>query len=159
MRPRVSLLLLISILLAFTSAAHATWPPNGAPVSTGSGNQFLMSIVSDDAAGAIIVWEDTRSGGTDLYAQRVDASGAPLWAANGIPLCTAVGGQFTVAMIPDGSGGAIVAWLDYRSGLQDIYAQRVNAAGVTQWAANGVPVCTATGAQALSSSRSWFRTV
>src|SRR5207237_4867603 len=45
----------------------------------------------------------------------------------------------------DGSGGAVVVWSDQRVGganPQDVYAQRVNAAGLPQWTANGVPVCT-----------------
>jgi len=39
----------------------------------------------------------------------------------------------------DGAVGAIVTWLDYRSGDYGIYAQRVNASGAIQWSANGVP--------------------
>ena len=33
---------------------------------------------------------------------------------------------------------------DQRSGVYDIYARRVNSAGVAQWTANGVAICTAT---------------
>jgi hypothetical protein len=47
----------------------------------------------------------------------------------------------------DGSGGAIVVWTDMRGADADVYAQRLNAAGVPQWAANGVALCTAVGAQ------------
>ncbi len=40
------------------------------------------------------------------------------------------GPQDAVAMIPDGSGGAILAWDDQRSGLSyDIYAQRIDSLG------------------------------
>ena len=47
-------------------------------------------------------------------------------------------------MTSDGSGGAIIAWgdeRDYQGG--DIYAQRVNASGVHQWAPNGTAISTA----------------
>ena len=56
--------------------------------------------------------------------------------------------QTTPAMISDGHGGAIVAWYDNRDGsASDIYAQRLNAAGVAQWNSNGVALCTAGGWQ------------
>jgi hypothetical protein len=44
----------------------------------------------------------------------------------------------------DGAGGAIIAWSDERGTLDDIYAQRMNAAGVAQWTTDGVAVCAIT---------------
>ncbi|HEY3216017.1 MAG TPA: FlgD immunoglobulin-like domain containing protein [Candidatus Eisenbacteria bacterium] len=44
----------------------------------------------------------------------------------------------------DGKGGAFVAWRDQRDSAStgyDIYAQRIDGAGVAQWTPNGVPVC------------------
>jgi len=52
---------------------------------------------------------------------------------NGIPVCTANNDQVTPAIVPDGSGGSIIAWQDCRSGNYDIYAQRANADGVVLW--------------------------
>ena len=53
----------------------------------------LLSVpeFTDGAGGAIIVWADERWGtaDVDIYAQRIDGSGSPLWAANGAPVCTA----------------------------------------------------------------------
>jgi hypothetical protein len=45
------------------------------------------------------------------------------------------------------SGGAIVTWQDDRTASLDIYAQRISATGTAQWTADGVALCTATGAQ------------
>lgn len=56
---------------------------------------------------------------------------AAQWFPNGVPICTAAGSQGSrgnLVIIADGSGGAIVAWEDHRSG-DDIYAQRVYADG------------------------------
>ena len=52
-------------------------------------------------------------------------------------------------MTTDGNGGVIITWEDCRAGsaIRDIYAQRVNATGIVQWTANGVPVCTAANSQ------------
>ncbi len=64
-------------------------------------------------------------------------------------LCTAVNQQVFARMAPNGSGGAVVAWMDTRSGglNYDIYAQRINSTGTVQWAANGQALCTATNGQ------------
>src|SRR5258706_13634257 len=65
------------------------------------------------------------------------------WRLNGEGLCTAGSYQFQPQMVADGAGGAIVTWLDLRgdSGLDEswqIYAQRVDVAGVLQWGSAGV---------------------
>jgi hypothetical protein len=40
-------------------------------VCTASGNQLLPTTVSDAAGGAIVTWNDSRVGNSDIYAQRV----------------------------------------------------------------------------------------
>ncbi len=69
------------------------------------------------------------------------------WMPNGVPLCTAYGGQGQSRIASDGAGGAIVVWSDerdYASSGYDFYAQRVMADGMLApgWQADGVPVCT-----------------
>jgi hypothetical protein len=122
------------------------WTANGVAICTASYDQEYHDIASDGSGGAIITWEDERSGGTysDIYAQWVDSSGVPQWTNNGVAVSTAFDDQWDPVIVSDGAGGAIITWWDYRSGTNfDIYAQRVNPAGTPQWAANGVTVCTA----------------
>src|SRR5262249_27048992 len=115
---------------------------------TAANDQLYPTIISDGAGGAIVTWEDARSGSNDIYVQRVNAAGVPQWTANGVGICTATDTQDLPTIASDGAGGAIITWSDFRSGTnRDIYAQRVNAAGAPQWTANGVAVCTATGSQ------------
>lgn len=65
-----------------------------------------------------------------------------------VAVCTATGSQSNFQAVSDGAGGAIVAWVDARAGANtDIYAQRVSAAGVPVWTANGVAVCALAGVQ------------
>lgn len=123
------------------------WSSAGVPLCTATGEQTISSIVPDAAGGAIVVWQDRRSGAGDVYSQRVDATGATQWTANGAPLCTVAGEQIIPVTIPDSNGGAITAWMDTRFGVSDIFAQRVSANGVPLWAAEGVALCTATGDQ------------
>ncbi|HTM57623.1 MAG TPA: T9SS type A sorting domain-containing protein [Candidatus Udaeobacter sp.] len=138
-------------LLAIVSLAHparAAWPHDPAngnlPLCTASSDQLYPTIVPDGAGGAIVTWEDQRSGNFDIYAQRVNAAGVPQWTPNGVALCTAATDQVNPIIASDGAGGAIVTWADHRNGTTDIFAQRVNAAGVPQWTANGVAVCMVT---------------
>lgn len=65
----------------------------------------------------------------------------------GLPVCTDPGSQRSPQAVSDGAGGAIVAWADSRSGTQDHYVQRLSAAGVPLWSTDGMPLCTAAGAQ------------
>lgn len=132
------------------SNGAAVWAANGVPICTATGEQSVSEMVSDGASGAIIAWQDSRSGTSwDIYARRVNFSGTPQWTADGVAVCTATGGQVSPTPVGDGAGGVILVWNDARSGPGNIYAQRLNSAGATQWAANGVPVCAFAGDQGL----------
>ncbi len=125
------------------SAGAVQWTANGVPVSTvAASNQHVPRPVADGAGGAIVGW---KSSGGDLYVQRINASGEVQWGAAGTVISAAAAEQTAPQMTTDGNGGAIITWEDCRAGsaVRDIYAQRVNASGVVQWTADGVPVCTA----------------
>ena len=125
----------------------AQWTANGIAVAAFTSAQQTPQIASDGAGGAIITWEDYRSGEYLVYAQRVGPSGTLLWAAGGVAATTSTSRQRYQQIVADGDGGAIISWVDYRVSPSDIYAQRLNASGVRQWAAGGVAVCSATGGQ------------
>jgi hypothetical protein len=133
-----------------------TWPVDGRGLCTAGNNQTFPVIVSDGAGGAIVTWNDNRSGTSDIYAQHVLASGVVdgAWPGDGRALCTALGPQSNPAIVSDGAGGVIVAWHDIRgvAGLNyEIYAQHVLVSGAVDgaWAADGRPVSTASGEQSF----------
>ena len=130
-----------------TATGAVQWAGDGAPVCVLAGIQGKPQIVGDGAGGAVITWEDGRGTNYDIYAQRIDASGAALWPANGVAVCAAVAAQRRPMMAANGAAGAIITWYDQRGGDNDIYAQLVNASGVVQWTTNGVAVSTATSFQ------------
>jgi len=148
---------LISIIfLQFViTAANAQWstdPNINNAICTAAGQQLSHGITSDGSGGAIITWQDLRGGSTiafsDIYAQRISADGNVLWALNGVAVCIATGTQATPLIISDGNGGAIIMWNDGRGGGGfQIYAQRINSAGVTQWTTDGVLIKTSPGIQ------------
>jgi hypothetical protein len=110
------------------------WPVNGVALCWGAGfNQDFAQLVSDGAGGAVVAWEDYRTGSAHIYAQRVRGeNGSLVWVADGVAICRATGNQRWPSLASDGSGGAIITWSDDRSGsFYDTYAQRVDAAGHT----------------------------
>lgn len=130
------------------SDGTTTWTANGVLISNASGYQLYPKMTLDAAGGAIVVWQDSRSGGYDIYAQRIDPSGMVQWTANGVVVCNASGTQGDPEIMQDGSGGALIVWEDYRPGSSsDVYMQRINSNGVAQWNGNGNAICTATNYQ------------
>jgi hypothetical protein len=114
-----------------TLSGGMLWQDNGEPICAAAGYQLSPQIIRDGPGGALIVWEDRRSGNSDIYGQRIDSNGAPQWEADGVSICIAAGARISPRIVPDGSGGVIVAWEDRRSGgnNRDIYVQRVGASG------------------------------
>ncbi len=102
-------------------------------------------IASDGAGGTILAWEDDRLSAT-IYAQRINASGTVLWTSNGIPVDSVFSdAQSAPVITSDGTGGAIIAWLDDpgdSTGYAYLYAQRISSSGALQWTGKGVQVDT-----------------
>jgi hypothetical protein len=108
------------------------WTTDGVAVTIASDNQASPVAISDNAGGLIITWWDYRTDAFgDIYAQRLNASGTPLWGDNGTAVCTASGYQEFPALASDGDMGAIIVWADRRNGDNyDIYAQKVDKKGI-----------------------------
>jgi hypothetical protein len=121
-----------------SNAGVVLWDSNGvaiAPTPSLAPNN-APAMVADGAGGTIITWSDARNGAsnTDIYAQRLDAFGVVQWTTNGVAISTAAGNQTAPQIVTNGTGGAIIAWLDLRNAgpsLQpaEVYGQRVNANG------------------------------
>jgi hypothetical protein len=80
--------------------------------------------------------------------QRIDSNGNAKWMTNGIAVCNAIGNQSALDFLTiDATGEAIITWKDSRSGSEDIYAQKINSAGIPQWTANGIVICNSALAQ------------
>lgn len=133
------LALFVLILWPEEVSAWSSDPTENTPVTTAPDNQTNPAATSDGAGGAIIAWQDQKNGYYwDIYAQRINSYGTPLWTLNGVAVATADWAQTSPQIAGDGSGGAIIAWEDYRHGRSAIYAQRVNSSGAALWTANGV---------------------
>lgn len=134
------------------AAGVPQWTSGGVAVCVATDDQLLPSVIADGAGGAIIAWHDARTGGVntaDIYAQKLNPAGAAQWTADGVLISSAARNQFVPRLASDGAGGAIITWYDYRNNFStpDVYAQRVNSAGVVQWLADGIEIAVIQGSQ------------
>ena len=121
------------------------WADHWTLISNETGNQMDPQITSDGAGGAIITWQDERLGTGDdnIYVQKVNTVGVAQWDDNGTLICDATDEQKYPQIASDCAGGAIITWQDPRFGAADIYVQKINSSGSTQWDDNGKLICNA----------------
>src|SRR4029450_12971543 len=105
-----------------------------------------LRMVSDAAGGAIITWREERdSFHASVWAQRIQANGAPAWRIDGVPVANGPFSAYYPSIAPDAAGGAFIAWQDHRAWpTVAVFAQRLNAAGMPAWPGDGIPVAAAT---------------
>ena len=103
-----------------SGAVDPVWPANGRALSTAADDQNVPISASDGAGGAIVLWEDTRAGNIDLYAQRIARFGLL-----GTPEAEIAG----VSDVPNDQGGRVklswnASWVDTEvdpfSGLREV---------------------------------------
>ncbi|MFH2034008.1 MAG: hypothetical protein ABIJ26_04820 [Candidatus Margulisiibacteriota bacterium] len=128
-------------------AGNKLWGRDGINVCSAAGDQLFPAVAAVPGVGAIIVWQDGRSGVFGIYAQKIDIEGNALWGKNGIKVCGVDSSQLSPQLVFDGLDGAIVAWQDYRNGDEDIFAQRIDGGGTYKWVRDGVAVCAENGTQ------------
>gem|GEM_PF-3465911 len=134
--------------------AAAQWVDGGVPVNIAPGGKFGVVEAQDGFGGAFLAWTAIRRddpGNYDVLAQHVRADGSldARWPSDGLPICTSPGFQSVSGIVPDGTGGAFVAWSDFRDPPPDsariyaVYVQRIEADGIVApgWPENGLAVC------------------
>lgn len=138
-------------MLQVAAAGSPQWAPtaDGVTVSDASAvgddqtNPLVVRSVFSSSNYYIVIWADDRSGDYDIYGQRYDQNGTEQWTANGKLLVTRASnqpktlGDNDLALIADGSGGAIFTWADGND--NEVYALRIDEDGdaVSGWTANG----------------------
>ena len=129
--------------------AQFDWQENGVPVRQGTHVEWLRTGDVGGDSEMIFAWSDTRDGGRDIYAKKIDESGNEFWNDEGLLIVSAPGRQEDPILISDGNGGAYVMWKDYRDEPDDgdFYAQHVLADGSLAWDPLGVPLTTVPGKQ------------
>lgn len=136
-----------------TPTGTIVWAPDGIPAHVNP-TFYQRDMVSDGDGGLYIGSGNLPplpwiGGNGSLILHRMTGGGtlAPGWPAAGVLICQAPEVRQGFAMAPDGLGGALMVWSDYRNYFtedtgSDIYALRVLADGsrAPGWPENGVRV-------------------
>jgi len=130
------------------------WQKNGIPINAPYFSQCNIPIVSDGSDGAIVAWLYYKNasgfitGDTlmedrhQVYAQRFNAEGEPLWGEEGVQInILPVSEGYPLEMISDDEGGAIIVWHPsmywgepfQEKFLQGLRVQKVDSQGSPQW--------------------------
>ena len=127
------------------STGVAIGAANGIGICVQDSGQYVRTMIPDALGGAIVGWDDKRSGtNADIYVQSVAPNGSLRWASTGVLLATGAGTRSLTTSAPDGHGGGVFAWEDLRNGTDfDVYAFRLTSLG--------------TGVEALDSPRAATR--
>ena len=145
-----------SICATFVSGAiaHADWPTGGIPIANGSQIQrdaFALPSANGDLRAFWVVGATSA-----IHAQRMrlDGTPAPGWPPGGRMVVDTPAGSSYEAAADDGSGGALIAWYEWRPQAQGIYCARMDVNGVV------VPGWNPTGALASrvdSPNQTWMQ--
>lgn len=123
-------------------------------VGTGTTSPAFVEMIPTGSGDFIASWvRDITTFLSPRYvdAQRFDRDGSPVWGAAPVTVndASVVPIAHRPRIISDGSGGAVIAWHDTRTGVFDCYVQRLDANGAAAYPANGVAVSTEPARQQL----------
>ncbi|WNG47595.1 hypothetical protein F0U60_28325 [Archangium minus] len=115
-----------------------------APVYGPADRYQYTPAVAYNGTNYLVVWEDSRSNGSDIYGARVSGTGTVL-DISGIRISTESSLQYK-PVVAHGGENFLVVWYDHRNGYSDIYGARVSGTG-TVLDTHGIPISTATDSQ------------
>lgn len=120
------------------------WVKGGVSVTSSVGERGRPQLINEGTGGFIVAWTDisvTEGWDKNVYAQKLDADGNPLWGERGILIYDNPENQSDPQLAADGFGGCIIAWRDTRqTSNSGIFAQRISSAGEPLWQDGGVPL-------------------
>jgi hypothetical protein len=112
------------------------WPADGLPIAIAPSAQYFLDMAEDREGGALIVWDDYRSG-AQIYASRIrpDGSLAPGWTLNGVRMAPRASAQTIPQAVGDFDGGVYGFWEE----VGNIIGQHLDGLGVAlpDWTSSG----------------------
>jgi subtilase family serine protease len=129
----------LSIPVALQVLDNASLPRCEALLSEptfGSGNPSGATVQNGES---VIAWSMINSYngffGNDTFAQRVDATGTPLWGTEGrpLPVVEAQYEQHSLRVVHDGADGVLIVWIDFQPSEAIISAKRLDPDGTALW--------------------------
>ena len=113
-RPLIVGIAIVWCAVVIAPAARAGWSPDGVLLGSAGNVSAMGHVVSSDDGGFLFVWGDLRSAKSELFALHLDTDGTPLAGspAGGVRIASRSSGLSSVKMVPDGEGGAFVAFVE-----------------------------------------------
>jgi hypothetical protein len=155
--------------LLSTGAADPSWPTDGLLVAQAGDPIHQPKLVSDGSGGAIIAFAIQDPTEPVFVVKHVLPSGSldPGWPSNGVALCSncelydadaygSGGRRDGIEIVSNGSGGAIVAWMEGPPSSRTLRVQRILSTGAVDpsWPTTGVLVSTSVQAMRLLTDES-----
>ncbi len=123
-------------LQRFDVYGNKQWADEGLLISNNTSMTWLtdydMCVDSTDCA--IIVFQDIRTGDNNIFAYRIDTSGAFLWGADGLQLSNSSAFDAAPKVTVTGNNDAVIAW--EADGV--IIRQKISPGGSLLWGNNGI---------------------
>jgi len=115
---------------------YSQWDAAGLLVSSNQSMTWLTDydMCVDHTGGAVIVFQDIRTGSNNIYAYRISPEGAFTWGNNGIPLSNSSAFDAAPKVVVTPAGNAIVAW----QADEVIIRQKISPSGSLLWGASGI---------------------
>jgi hypothetical protein len=122
-------------------AGKKLWGKNGKVCSVNKGIMSNPQMISS-SKDIILSWTYEENNNRDIYIQKYNRNGDPLWNSGGLPVIKMNGDQFGQKLISDDHNGAIIAWLDRRtpSVPGNVYSQRIDSYGNIMWDSSGIAI-------------------
>ncbi len=120
----------------FNMNGNVLWADKLINTDGGATDQYSPDIAIDSSDNIYIAWAGNRDGDLNIYAAKLDASGAMQWAPNdNIKINTDSGSdaQYSPSIAITSTDILYIVWTDSRNGDKDIYAQKYNSSGTAQW--------------------------
>lgn len=117
-------------------AGAPLWGDTGLEIAPFAGDQSSPRMIADGQGGVYVAWRDTRTGVSQVHAQRVSAGGTLQWTSPGVRPIPNTVSQSIGGLTLDGSGGVVVGLA--HSG--QAYVQRLNGSGARAWSTSGANV-------------------
>lgn len=93
-------------------------------------DQTSPALTIDDSSNIYIAWTDARNNHNDIYSQKCDSEGNPLWTNDErVNMDFGSADQGGAALMTDQDSGAVFVWHDNRDGDYNIYAAKYQGPG------------------------------
>ncbi|MCW5896353.1 MAG: T9SS type A sorting domain-containing protein [Bacteroidetes bacterium] len=120
--------------------------PNGRQYFARYANASYPKLVTDKQGSSFVAWRHNTRGQYDLYAQKLDTAGNPLWGSGRSPVDTLIN-TYDPFIISDDNGGVYLSWTSTRPALPWASVQRIRADGTLTFADSGLHVSATTDGQ------------